>query len=74
VTDDYRTERLGRGNLDLQQNAETGEWSLSWNPDHGEPDWPGHTYSPGDDDLPDDFPGPDDPDALIAWGRGHFGP
>jgi hypothetical protein len=31
-------------------------------------------YSPGDDDLPSDFPDPADIDALVGWGRKHFGP
>ena len=71
---DYRTERLMRGNLDLQRDAETGQWRLTWSPHHGEPDWPGHCYSPDDRDLPSDYPAADDLDALIKWGRRHFGP
>jgi hypothetical protein len=71
---DYRTEHLMRGNLDLRRNAETGTWRLAWSPHYGEPDWPGHCYSPGDWDLPGDYPPADDLDALIKWGRRHFGP
>jgi hypothetical protein len=71
---EYRMERLTRGNLDLNLDAATGLWILSWRPHYGEPDWPGHTYSPGDKDLPSDFPAPDDVEALLAWGRSHFGP
>ena len=62
----YRRERLGRGWLDLCHDAELGTWRLSWGPDAGEPDWPGHTYSPEDDDLPSDYPDPADSDALRA--------
>lgn len=69
----YRRERLTRGWLDLFQNPGVGAWGLSWAPDHGEPDWPGHIYSPEDDDLPNDYPDPSDADALVAWGTKHFG-
>jgi hypothetical protein len=71
---DYRTERLSRGNLDLNLDGDTGRWLLSWRPHYGEPDWPGHTYSAGDKDLPEDYPASDDVEALIEWGRSHFGP
>jgi hypothetical protein len=73
-TVNYRRERLRRGWLDLYHDAEVGAWVLGWNPDSGEPDWPGHTYSPEDDDLPSDYPDPADADALVDWGRRHFGP
>ena len=73
-TVNYRRERLTRGWLDLYQDARTGAWRLAWDPDYGEPDWPGHTYSPDDDDLASDYPDPADSDALIEWGRKHFGP
>ena len=58
---------------DLCHDAEAGAWRLSWAPDHAEPDWPGHTYSPEDEDLPSDYPDPSDPDALVGWGTRHFG-
>jgi hypothetical protein len=70
----YRRERLTRGWLDLRQGDAAGAWRLAWNPAPGEPDWPGHTYSPGDDDLPMDYPDPADVEELVAWGRKHFGP
>ena len=73
-TVNYRRERLRRGWLDLCEDAETGTWRLSWAPDSGEPDWPGHAYSAEDDDLPGDYPESSDSDALIEWGRKHFGP
>ena len=72
ATVNYRGERLRRGWLD--QHAEGGAWGLAWNPDFGEPDWPGHTYSPDDDDLPGDYPDLADAEALVEWGRKHFGP
>jgi hypothetical protein len=70
---DYRRERLARGNLDLYRDSHAAEWLLSWRPDQGEPDWPGHTYSPEDDDLPSDYPDARDQEALVAWGAKHFG-
>lgn len=73
-TEIYRRERLTRGWLDLQQDARAGAWRLAWNPAHGEPDWPGHVYSPDDQDLPSDYPDPADADELVEWGRRHFGP
>jgi len=73
-TVNYRRQRLARGWLDLDQDAETRAWRLTWNPDYGEPDWPGHTYSPEDDDLASDYPDPADAEALVEWGRKHFGP
>jgi hypothetical protein len=74
VTVNYRRERLGRGWLDLAQDPDGAAWGLTWNPDFGEPDWPGHTYSREDGDLPADFPDPADAEALVEWGRKHFGP
>ena len=74
TTGTYRRERLGRGWLDLYRDGETGEWGLAWAPDFGEPDWPGHTYAPDDQDLPGDYPDPGDVEALVDWGRKHFGP
>ena len=68
----YRRERLARGWLALYEEA--GVWGLAWNPDSGEPDWPGHTYRPDDNDLPNDYPDPADVEALVEWGRKHFGP
>ena len=74
ATVNYRRERLRRGWLDLCEHAELGAWGLTWNPDFAEPDWPGHTYSPEDDDLPGDYPDAADVEALVDWGRRHFGP
>ena len=73
-THTYRRERLRRGWLDLYQDGETGVWVVAWNPDSGEPDWPGYTYMPEDDDLPSDYPDPADVEALVGWGVKHFGP
>lgn len=74
ATDTYRRERLARGWLDLADEPETGGWRLVWSPDLGEPDWPGHTYAPEDGDLPGDYPDSTDVEALVRWGRKHFGP
>lgn len=74
ATVNYRRERLTRGWLDLYQDGETGTWVLAWGPAFGEPDWPGHTYEPHDEDLPGDYPDPTDVEALVEWGRRHFGP
>ena len=74
ATANYRRERLTRGWLDLYEDTKAGAWGLAWAPDFGEPDWPGHTYAPDDEDLPSDYPDPADPDALVEWGQRHFGP
>jgi hypothetical protein len=73
-TGTYRRERLTRGWLDLYYDPAAGAWRIAWDPDSGEPDWPGHTYKPHDDDLPGDYPDPADVEALLKWGRKHFGP
>jgi hypothetical protein len=73
MIDNYRRERVSRGNLDLSRDDKTGKWQLAWAPDYGEPDWPGHTYSPDDEDLPGDYPDTSDADALVEWGQRHFG-
>ena len=70
----YRRERLTRGWLDLCRDVEAKAWKMAWGPDFGEPDWPGHMYSPRDDDLPIDYPDAADSDALVAWAQKHFGP
>ena len=74
VTVTCRRERLTRGWLDLYPYGEVGEWGLAWAPDYGEPDWPGHIYWPEEEDLPRDYPDPADAEALVEWGRTHFGP
>jgi hypothetical protein len=73
-TVNYRRERLSRGFLDLYQDPQAGTWRLAWEPDQGEPDWPGHTYWSDDEDLPSDYPDATDAEALVDWGRKHFGP
>ena len=45
-TGTYRRERLTRGWLDLYYDPAAGAWRIAWDPDSGEPDWPGHTYNP----------------------------
>jgi hypothetical protein len=70
--EDYKRVRLRSGWLDLNRD-ETGIWRLRWTPDEGHPDWPGRTHSPSDLYLPYGYPGPDDPEALIAWGRALYG-
>jgi hypothetical protein len=66
VIDNYRRERLTRGWLDLCYDAEAGAWRLAWDPDYAEPDWPGHTYSPEDDDLPSDYESTSAPDVRAT--------
>jgi hypothetical protein len=73
-TVDFRRTRLARGWLDLYEDTDAGAWGLIWAPDLGEPDWPGHTYAPTDEDLPSDYPDPVDAEALLGWGTRHFGP
>jgi hypothetical protein len=66
--DDYRRERLADGWMDLFRD-EDGVWRIAWHPDEGKLGYPGRTYSPGDADLPPDYPGADDSDKLLEWGR-----
>ncbi len=63
----YDRKRLPNGWIDLNRD-EGGVWRIRWAPDEGVAGWPGRTYSPTDDDLPEGYPGPDDKDALIEWG------
>ena len=55
---------------------EEGIWRVSWLPD--EPDsrgqLSGRTYTPGDADLPSDFPATNDPDDLMEWAVRRWGP
>jgi hypothetical protein len=67
-----RRERVAEGWLDLSPYAD-GTWLLSWTPDDGHPDYPGRSFYPNDPLLPPDFPKPDDPEALLAWGRERYG-
>jgi hypothetical protein len=69
---DFRTEHLTRGNVDVWRRDD-GVWAVRWCPDQGEPGYPGHTYMPGELGTPDDFPTSNEPDALLAWARNHFG-
>jgi hypothetical protein len=52
------TARVKNGNVNVEQH-EHGFWLVSWDPDEGHPDFPGHTYSPKDPHLPSDYPGLD---------------
>ena len=72
--DNYRRDGSHAGGWTSATTLKAGAWRLAWDPDYAEPDWPGHTYSPEDDDLPSDYPDPSDSDALVEWGRKHFGP
>jgi hypothetical protein len=64
-------ERLRSGWIDLYHDGDI--WRISWTPNTGHRDHPGHTYSPADPDLPADYPGGGDPEALLAWGRKRWG-
>jgi hypothetical protein len=67
VTDNVLV-RLRRGWLALFQREGDGWW-LAWTPDGG----PSRTYSPGETNLPSDYPGAEDPEQLLAWARHRFG-
>jgi hypothetical protein len=56
-----------------RRRALDAKWRVTFLPDHefGEQESNGHTYSPGDHDLPDGYPGGDDPGRLLEWARGH---
>lgn len=57
----------------MWRNEGETSWRVTWLPDEGDPDHPGHTYTPGDVDMPRDFPGGDDPDAILAWAKERWG-
>lgn len=53
---------------------EDGQPRITWLPDRGQPGYPGRTYSPGDADLPEDFPREQTMASLMEWGLRRWGP
>jgi hypothetical protein len=68
LSEDYGRERVKNGWVTVSKD-DAGEWGVSWEPDQGHADWPGHTVSPGDAD----YPGVDGPEALLRWGVERWG-
>lgn len=61
------------GWVDLFQRND-GKWFLRHRPKMVDPDpYTGHTYGPDDSDLPEDYPGGADRDALLVWARQKWG-
>jgi hypothetical protein len=52
---------------------EEGLYNVSWRPARGHPEYPGHLYSPGDRDLPADFPTKATKENLQAWALSRWG-
>lgn len=65
-------ERVANGWFTVWKH-EDGLFRVSWEPDEGSEDHPGHTYSPGDSDLPADLPDSNDPGELTVWARTRWG-
>ena len=61
-------QRVDRGWIDVW-TGEDGLLRVTWLPDRGQPDYPGHTYKPSDANLPADFPTAGDRTELMAWAR-----
>jgi hypothetical protein len=49
----------------------TDGWIRLWQ-GAGREGYPGHTFSPGDADLPNDWPYTNDPDDLMRWAIARF--
>ena len=52
--------------------GEDDNWRVTWRPERGHKDYPGHTFSPKDRDLPHDYPRTQNPDDLMAWAVNRF--
>ena len=63
-----RSERLANGTLEVWTH-EDGNLRLTWLPDRGVAGYPGHTFSPDDEGLAEDFPRTGGAADLMAWGR-----
>ena len=62
----YNRERVKNGWVSVWRNSPSAAWSISWEPDEGHADWPGHTVSPGDPAYPGDIGA--DAELLLRWG------
>lgn len=68
----YAEERVGTNRIEVWRASEDAPWFVTVLPDipRGVSSHEGHTYTPGEPFLPDDYPRGDDPAALLAWARG----
>ena len=71
MTDEPRIVRLASGQTTLGRTL-AGVGQVSYAPDERPADYPGHTFAPGDPDLPSDYPRTNDPDDLEAWARNRW--
>ena len=55
MSDQPRIVRLSSGQITIRR-ALDGVWRVSYDPDERPADYPGHTFAPGDPDLPSDYP------------------
>ena len=66
-----RSHQVTDGWIRLWQGADR-VWRVTWEPYAGREGYPGHTFSPGDADLPNDWPYTNDPDDLMRWAIARF--
>jgi hypothetical protein len=71
VSDEARIVRLSHGQVTIRR-ALDGVWQVSYDPDERPADYPGHTFAPGDPELPSDYPQTNDPDDLEEWARNRW--
>jgi len=71
MSDQPRIVRLATGQITIRRTLD-GVWQVSYDPDERPADYPGHTFAPGDPDLPSDYPRTNDPDDLEAWARNRW--
>ena len=71
MSDQPRIVRLASGQITIRRTLD-GVWQVSYDPDERPADYPGHTFAPGDPDLPSDYPRTNDPDDLEAWARNRW--
>ena len=67
----YQSKNVSDGKLDVWQ-GEDDIWRITWRPERGHKDYPGHTYSPQDSNLPSGYPKSQDPGVLMTWAINHF--
>jgi len=70
----YRRQRLTRGWLDLYRHADAGAWGLAWARTPANPIGRDTRTRRKTTICPATYPDPADAEALVDWGRKHFGP
>lgn len=65
----HAEERVGTNRIEVWRQSPNAPWFVTVLPDipRGISSNEGHTYTPGEPLLPDDYPGGDDPTALLVW-------